>query len=394
MTRPKNDRCPVCGRRPHGRGIRHLPSGKFQARLSTPGGGSVGKTFETSRDAEAWLTQQRADISRGEWEPAKATTTISLSEYADRWLAGRKVKGRPLADRTRQNYRGLLDRHIVDEFGNVPLHRLEREDIERWYDRLRETTPATASHAYSLLRAVLATAVEDGFRSDNPARVRGAGRVESNRHRNDVLTKTELDAIVDEMPARYRLLIQLGFYCGLRFGELSELRRSDVDTRDGVMHVRRAVVWVKEKGSKAGPVVKSTKNGEERDVAIPPHLLGDVRSHLLQHTSEGPDGLLFSAVHDSEMQVHNSTIRRSFTPARAKAGRPDVRLHDLRHASASRAFEAGATVPQVMHRHGWKSLQMVTRYAHSSREQDRELAKRLSTLDERVDDDSRDGIGR
>ena len=57
---------------------------------------------------------------------------------------------------------------------------------------------------------------------------------------------------------RYRLLVQLAAWCALRFGELTELRRGDVDTRAGVIRIRRAVVLVdgrfvvKEPKSEAG----------------------------------------------------------------------------------------------------------------------------------------------
>ncbi len=47
------------------------------------------------------------------------------------------------------------------------------------------------------------------------------------------------------MPARYRLMVLLAAWCALRFGELAELRRSDVDVKNGVVHVRRGVARTK-----------------------------------------------------------------------------------------------------------------------------------------------------
>jgi integrase len=44
------------------------------------------------------------------------------------------------------------------------------------------------------------------------------------------------------MPERYQLMILLASWCGLRFGEIAELRRSDVDLTNGVIRVRRGVV--------------------------------------------------------------------------------------------------------------------------------------------------------
>ena len=96
------------------------------------------------------------------------------------------------------------------------------------------------------------------------------------------------------MPPRYRLLVQLAAWCALRFGELTELRRGDVDTKAGVLRIRRAVVLVDGRF-----VVKEPKSEAGiRDVNIPPHLLPMVREHLLTHTAPGSDGLLFPSRND------------------------------------------------------------------------------------------------
>ena len=51
----------------------------------------------------------------------------------------------------------------------------------------------------------------------------------------------ELETLSKAMPDKYRVMVLLAAWCGLRFGELAELRRKDVDTREGVIRVRRAV---------------------------------------------------------------------------------------------------------------------------------------------------------
>lgn len=67
------------------------------------------------------------------------------------------------------------------------------------------------------------------------------------------------------MPEPYRLMVLLGAWCALRFGELTELRRSDVDTKGGRLRIRRGVVHL------PGGFVVGTPKSEAgvRDVAIP-----------------------------------------------------------------------------------------------------------------------------
>ena len=71
------------------------------------------------------------------------------------------------------------------------------------------------------------------------------------------------------MPEPYRLMIPLATWTALRFGELTELRRGDVDCSDEVIRVRRAVVRV------GGRFVVTTPKSDagSRDVTVPPHLL-------------------------------------------------------------------------------------------------------------------------
>jgi integrase len=78
-------------------------------------------------------------------------------------------------------------------------------------------------------------------------------------------TLPEVAALVEALPKRYQLMALPAAWCGLRFGELAELRRGDIDLKAGVVHVRRAVVRVN------GEVVVSTPKSEAgvRDVSIP-----------------------------------------------------------------------------------------------------------------------------
>ncbi|UAL31243.1 site-specific integrase [Nocardioides rotundus] len=378
MARPKKAGCPICkGRKQaHAEGIRHLPSKKFQARLLTPDGKQTSKSFQTETDAKAWLGAQRSEISKGTWSPKKAKTVLSFSDYAERWLKNRKVRGKPLADRTRAGYRDLLDRFILPEFGPRPVHTIDRDDVERWYDRTASDRPTYRAKAYSLLRTILVSAIDDGHHpGPNPARIRGAGQADR-RHTVRPATLDELKALTEAMPERYRLMVQLATWTALRFGELTELRRADVDTREGVLRVRRAVVLVDGKF-----IVKTPKSqAGVRDVAIPAALLPLVREHLLKHTAPGPDGLLFPARKDATAHLRQTSLYRVFDPARKKAGRPDLRWHDLRHTGAVLAAQSGATLPELMNRLGHSTSQAALRYQHVAQGRDQLIASRLSEL--------------
>jgi len=355
--------------------IVRLPSKRYRARYVGPDGirHNGPHTFETREDAEAWLAGERRKISRDEWtQPRKlrdAPKLATFGEYAERWLQHRELK-----PRTRAHYRSLLDKAILPTFGGRPLKAITSESVRDWYAALDTKRPTLRSHAYGLLRTILATAVTDEKIPLNPAHIRGAGTT-ARVKKVEPATLGELTTIAAEMPGRYRLMVMFASWCALRFGELIELRRKDIDLRNGVIHVRRGAVRA------GGEVIIGTPKSEAgiRDVAIPPHLLPMVKEHLGRNITGGKEGLLFPAA-DGVSTMAPATLYRVFYRAREAAGRPDLRWHDLRHTGAVLAASTGASLAELMGRLGHSTPQAAMRYQHAARGRDAEIAVALSAL--------------
>src|SRR6201993_3989812 len=134
------------------------------------------------------------------------------------------------------------------------------------------------SHAYSLLRTIMASAVVDELIDANPCRVVGAGR--SKRvHKIRPASVEELAVLTAEMPEKLRLMVTLASWCALRFGETVELRRGDIDLGEEVIRIRRAAVRT---GS--GYTITTPKSDAGvRDVAIPPHIIPLIEAHLSKY---------------------------------------------------------------------------------------------------------------
>jgi len=379
--------------------ITKMRSGRYQARYTGPDGRlhAALSTFEDRETAALWLRNERTMTESPEtWEPpkvraAKATNRLTFGEYAHAWLAGRKVKGRMLADRTRDHYQSLLDDHILPTFEAVPLSAITPEMVDHWYELCAVGRPTTQAHAYSLLRTILGTAVDRRLIvTSNPAKVRGGGST-ARVKKVKPATLSELETIAAAMPDRHRLMVLLAAWCALRFGELAELRRGDVDAKKGVLRIRRGVV----RSRSAGVVTKTPKSDAGvRDVAIPPHIIPLVRQHLLEHTAPGRDGLLFATSTGEHLApstfygkaavlANDGTVRRSgwgWYEARRAAGRDDLRFHDLRHTGAVLAAQTGATLAELMGRLGHATPAAALNYQHVAAERDHEIARRLSEM--------------
>lgn len=366
--------------------LRRLPSKRWQASYIGPdlNRHNAPETFTTKTDAEAWLSAERrlseqpetwlSPAERRTIATAKAETRpLTFGEYAETFLAERHVKGRPLTAVTRDNYRTSLRLYILPTFGDMPLTAITREAVKRWYDTCAPGRQTTRARAYGVLRVILNDALDNDLIPTNPCKIRGGGRVERESVTR-VATVEELSVIADHMPDHRRLMVQLAGWCGLRYGEVAELRRRDIDTRAGMIHIRRSVVFTR---SGQGAVVKTPKSDAGiRDVPIPPHLLTDVREHLLKHAAKGKDGLLFPGQHGA--QISSGSIRDAFHTARTAAGRPDLRFHDLRHTALTIAAQEGATTAELMALAGHSDYTSVMRYQHATQDRMRSLAARIS----------------
>jgi integrase len=247
--------------------------------------------------------------------------------------------------------------------------------IRSWHAGLKTGRTAKA-HAYALLKSILRTAVEDELITRNPCTRKGASRVTRSRQIRPA-TLDELEAIATAMPPRLALVVQLSAWCALRFGEVTELRRHDVDLKAGVIRVRRGVTRVD------GNIIVATPKtvAAVRDVHIPPHLIPRIKKHMTEYAQLGRDGLLFYAVKGH--QLPHSSLRYHFGRAAEAAGRPDLTPHALRHTGAVLAAQTGATIAELMARLGHTTPHMAMRYQHASAERDLVLAEKLSHLAER-----------
>ncbi|WP_370287888.1 tyrosine-type recombinase/integrase [Nocardioides sp.] len=380
--------------------VEKLPSGRYRVRFTGPDGQRHKGPwlFDDKKAAGRYLLEemQRIEADPMGWVPPRQqmakqkAADVTFGPYSDAWLAGRKVKGRPLAVRTRDHYRALLDDHILPTFADMPLTSITPEQVDHWYELCAVGRPTTQAHAYSLLRTILGTAVDRGLiKTANPAKVRGGGST-TRAKKVKPASLDELTTIAENMPERHRLMVLLAAWCALRFGELAELRRKDVDSKNGVLHVRRGVVR-----SSEGVVTKAPKSDAGiRDVAIPPHLLPLVRAHLLEHTAPGRDGLLFATASGEHLApstfygraavlAKDGTVKRAgwgWYAARQAAGRDDLRFHDLRHTGAVLAAQTGATLAELMGRLGHSTPAAALRYQHAAAERDQEIARRLSEM--------------
>jgi integrase len=357
--------------------IEQLPSKRWRVRYTGPDGQihKAPHTFVGRIEAEAYAISVRRKIDQDRWDATddNRRELVTFGVYAARWLANRQVAGRPIKARTREHYQAILDDHLLDTFGPRQLTAIKPKDVRDWYAETLADKPTMRSHAYSLLRTIMASAVVDEHIDGNPCRIVGAGRAKR-VHKIRPASVEELGVLTEAMPERLRLMVTLASWCALRFGETAELRRGDIDLSQEVIRIRRAAVRTKG----AYTITTPKSDAGVRDVDIPPHIIPAIEAHLAKHVGNSRDALIFPADNGGHLQP--STLYRHWYRARAAAGRSDLRWHDLRHSGATLAAATGATLAELTARLGHSTPQAAMRYQHAAKGRGREIAALLSKL--------------
>jgi integrase len=86
---------------------------------------------------------------------------------------------------------------------------------------------STRAKCYRLLSRILGQAVEAGYLSRNPCMVRGAASEPTTEMR--FATVDQVAELAEVVPSRFKALVLVAAYTGLRWGELAGLRVKRVD---------------------------------------------------------------------------------------------------------------------------------------------------------------------
>lgn len=271
---------------------RSTSSGRWRVRLVDPATArrlSIG-TYTTKAEAERAFANALSAQARNGWV-APAEGRITLSDYANGWLTSRLTsRGEPLRLRVRDLYEGLLRLHILPTLGQAPLGRLTTATLRRWHAKLLTDGPgiSTTAKSYRLLRAMLNTAVEDGHLVVNPCSIKGAG-VEPCEERT-IPDISQVYRLADTVAPRYRVLVLLAAFGGLRRGELFGLTRADID----ILH-RRLDVRVQRQERRTGEQLigpPKTAAGR-RSLTLPTELVPELEAHLALWVAPHADAIIF-----------------------------------------------------------------------------------------------------
>jgi len=244
----------------------------------------------------------------------------------------------------------------------------------------------TIIYFYNVLRNVFNVAKEWNLIKENP--MDGVPKPKKEKTKINPYTAEEAKEVIGKLydePIMWRLFILGSMLGGFRRGELIALEWSDVNFADKCIRIRKSISLVQN----GQAYEKGTKNDEERTVDMPDWYMAELEQYYKVWKRQRWENNDIWVGGDREYLFHNGTGKPLYhtTPTtwwrefvkRHKLRK--VRLHDLRHSSATLLIEAGAHLKAIQERLGHKQFQTTADiYAHVTKKVSRELAEKFNAL--------------
>jgi len=311
---------------------------RYAVTYRDPSGKQRQRSAATLAEARLLKAELTADVKRGSY---REQSRLTLAEYVDEWIrtyAGRTTRG--LRPQTLAEYRRMLELHILPVLGRRLLTEIEPRHVRGLAADLGAAgkRPQTVRNILAPLRALFATAVEDGVVRSSPCvALRLKAGTTPERHAR-ALTQEELERLLNEVPDQWRLLIRFLAQTGLRIGELVALRWDDIDLGARRVAVRRRLY--------RGRIDAPKSRFGIRDVPITERMSKDLWSHRSSSRFPRDEDLVFPSEVGTPLNPTN-LLSRVVKPAARRAGVPWANLHTLRHTCASMLFRGGWNAKQV-----------------------------------------------
>lgn len=347
---------------------RVLPSGllRWQAGYVDGAGNRRFKMFDRKGDAEKWLTDTRHDVARGVHTPGSISPTVR--EAGELWL--KRCREKALEAMTVKGYVEHCELHIYPFIGAKKLSDLTVPACNAFADQLRDAgrSAEMIKRVIRSLGAIFKEARRRGLSNVAPTDGLELDLPERDDPRPVIPSKNELQAIIKAATARdnrWRTLVLVAIFCGLRASELRGLRWADVD-----FEVRQ--ISVSQRADASNTIGRLKSKAAYRSIKLSPLALNALREWKLT-CPQGQLGLVFpNGV--GKVESYANLIDRGFSPIQIEAGVSVQReavdeagepmlvavakygLHALRHACASLWIEQGHNAKQIQVLMGHSSI--------------------------------------
>lgn len=323
-----------------------------------------------------------------------APDKMHLNQFVGEWE--RKYATQELSETTLANYLTHLKNHILPVLGHMridqvtPIHIVSLLDgMKRIGDSDKPLAIRTKQDTYLTLRNVFERAVDWQLIKTNPLKsVKKPRNTSEHEKEVNVYDEEEVKRLflaAEKEPFHWRIFLTLALTAGLRRSENLGLEWSKIDFQGGTADITQVIV----KG-RNGAVIKGPKSrSSKRLISLPPSVLSELKEYHLHCRKERfrmgsrwietkRDWLFFNEDGTHFYPTTPTNWWRKFTK---RAGIRYIRLHDLRHTSATLLINQGVHAKIIADRLGHSDIRItMNTYGHALRSADQAAANTFENL--------------
>jgi integrase len=320
---------------------------------------------------------------------AHESSQATMGDLASKWL---EMVGETLSPSTLREYRRLLEKIILPQFGTMKVRAIRPSDLDSFYAKLRRRgvsgralSGQSVHHVHALIRRLLNQALKWGWIMVNPALNATPPQVRRPELEiPNVEVVTQLINFAEERNPDIACFLRLAAVTGARRGELCAIRWRDFD-KDATLSIKHSIV----DGNNDELIEKGTKTHASRRVSIDPMTMVAVdaqRERCKARSNEcgskfSRDNFVFAGTLDGSMPWRPHRVTLAFKRLCNELGVEGVRLHDLRHFTATQMLAAGVPVKTVAGRLGHSNAATTLNvYAHALESSDVDAALLLGRI--------------
>ena len=318
-------------------------------------------------------------------EPSKET----VEQYLLRYLENVR---RNLSPATTRDYKGVIERYLIPEFGNIKLQELTRPKVQQVYNDWKVKSnksenplkATTIKHINRVFKTALNSAVEDGLIKENPTRRIKIGKDIEPNHL-DVYTVEEIRELQKEVKGTdMELPVALLFDCVLRRGELLGLRYSDINFERKEVTVQ--YTWAETEGNR--PVLKTCKTESSyRKMIVSDYtinLLKRQKSIYLRKKMKYGEKFCNSnrvICKENGEPFLPKSFTRKWARTLEKHGLRHIKLHGTRHSAISLLLSEGVPIHLVQQRAGHQDPKItLSVYSHVAKDTESVVAEKFNNV--------------
>ena len=310
-----------------------------RARITDPVTGKVSRRSKSTgykvagsnrRKAEAKMREMVAEWEREANEGAPIGSNPLFRDCVNRWLDTKSLEVRP---NTLQSYKVIANAHIIPMLGDIRVRDITRRILQDYFEQLNGRISANSMKKHRVvINGVLEEALVDGIVATNASDHVKLPKVE--RFEGTALTPEQVTKMLEQCAKEFepiRSIVILAVVYGMRRSEICGLRWSDIDFDNGILSIRNTVT---EYGGTHYEAERTKSKASKRDLCL-------VESTIPYFKALEQDQRKFGiygdkvCIYPNGKSVKPAYATRAIEKFLKNCGFEGVRLHDLRHTSAT-----------------------------------------------------------